>query len=106
MRSNLKGWKRLGFSLSLVWVLAVCALSAYEWFHLPRSAGYFVDAAIEKTGEPYLALKDNAFADLVPVVPKLKLGALLVALIAPVIALWLLGALSFWVLSGFKREES
>ena len=105
MCSNLKGWKRLGFSLSLVWVLAVCVVTAYEWFQVPKPTGYFVEAAIEKTGEPYLALKGNAYADLVPVVPRLKLPAILVALIAPVVVLWLLGALSFWVLSGFKREQ-
>ena len=99
------GWKRLGLAVSLVWVLAVCGLATYEWIQVPKPAGYFVEATVEKTGEPYSALKSNAFADLVPVVPRLKLSAFLVALFLPVVVLWLLGALAFWVSFGFKREE-
>ena len=100
------GWKRVGLSLTLLWLLGVLSVVGYEWFNVPRSSGYFVKAVVEKTGEQYRTSDYGEFADLVPVSPRLRVLPFTVALVLPVAALWLVGFLLFWVKSGFRREQN
>jgi hypothetical protein len=58
MHTGATGWKRLGISLSLIWLLGVIGFATYEYLNLPV-AGYFVDSVIAKTGEPFSELAGN-----------------------------------------------
>ena len=104
MQSHATGWKRLGISLSLIWALAVCGLATYEWLAFAPTS-YFVESVVVKTGEPASVSTGNAFADLVPLAPKLNQQLFLSTLLLPVLGLWLVGGLWFWVSAGFKRNQ-
>lgn len=99
-------WRRLGIALTILWLAALAGFTTYEWLAEPPVSGHFVEVVIQKTGEPASSLKGNMFADLVPTQHQLKWKPLFIALLAPVVAIWLIGSLAFWVLSGFVHERT
>ena len=104
---RLGGWHRIGVVLSLLWTIAVCGYATFEYAVGPDSAMLFIEMVTSKTGEPISVLKGNAFADLVPVEPRLLWSRFAGALLSPVVAGWVLAYLLVfairWIVAGFKR---
>lgn len=97
---------RAGIVLSVLWIMGIGDVAAYEWLAEPPASGPFVELVIQKTGESFSSLQGNMLADLVQVERHLKWKPFGLALIVPVVALWLVGSLLWWVLSGFRREQT
>jgi len=106
MKTLHTGWKRFGISISLIWGAIIVSFVIFEWITVPTPEGYFVKAVIEKTGEPFSTLSGNPFADLVPVVPRLKYLTCVLWLFSPVLCFWLIFFLIFWVIEGFKNLKA
>ena len=87
------GWIRLGIALSILWLLGVGLLLAYEWFYLSHS-GHLVDQRVSQL-----------FSDILPPERTVKWPTAIAISLVPVAAMWVTGCLFFWVVAGFRRAR-
>lgn len=95
-----RGWFRLGIVLSVVWVLGVSAVAAYEYFvALPADNLWFVTYVPSSAPDP-------KHPNIVWGVPTPKVRVLTTALLGPLAAVWLLALAAAmagsWVCAGFR----
>ena len=99
-------WRRLGIALSILWLVSIAGWVAFEWLTEPPVSGYFIEVVVQQTGESFSSMKGNMFADLIPIEHRLKWKSFILALLVPVVALWLVGLSVWWVSSGFTHERT
>lgn len=99
------GWLRLGIAISILWLVCIAGLVAYEWMNV-TSSGHFVEVVAQTTGEPVSTLEGNIFSDLVPKSPAVKWKLVMSWVLVPLLALWLLGSLISWVILGFVHART
>ncbi|MGF6782541.1 hypothetical protein [Paraburkholderia sp. GAS334] len=103
------GWLRLGFSLSLLWVLGACAFAAYDFAIL-----YHLHAGWEAAGHPGWEVRNllvtcGASSQSPVSRCSLDLGRTVSLVICPVVAGWILAMglakLYRWVRDGFRADQ-
>ncbi len=81
MSIRLNGWQRIGVILSFLWTIFVCGYAVFEYYSDPSfGRGYFVEVQPE---QPRTISPEEALA---PREPHLRVGRLIAALVAPLIA--------------------
>jgi hypothetical protein len=96
-RSKLNGWQRLGIVLSVFWMVGIGIECWVEQVQGPFSSGWVTDSVV--SGQPQ---KINNLT-LQPEEQVVNIARFSVALIAPPIALWVIGFSVAWIRRGFQH---
>jgi hypothetical protein len=106
----LGGWTRLGIVITLLWTAVVFFWLWAELQGSPMGTGFITNSVVTSTGEPVSVVvkKTGPFADIVlkdNVHRTVNVQNLLIAILLPVLPIWIVGSAAGWIIAGFRRTR-